>query len=188
MGLGGRSRIPANETANETAAEVRGMTQASPLAGEILLYLTRAARPAACLFCVMTSTALVGRSAELRRLGGLIDGVSGGGGCLVVSNLWRAWLTHGEKRLTSSPTSPGRRWQIPGVTWGAESHVEGSGVLGGAARGSSRLCVMRRCGTRRCVGWWIMCCGSGPRPRPARGAGYPARAAPRPAHAVSRPG
>src|SRR5215471_12852520 len=70
LGLGGRSRIPANETANETAAEVRGMTQASPLAGEILLYLTRAARPAACLFCVMTSTALVGRSAELRRLAG----------------------------------------------------------------------------------------------------------------------
>jgi DNA-binding CsgD family transcriptional regulator len=33
----------------------------------------------------MTSTALVGRSAELRRLAGLIDGISGGGGCLVVS-------------------------------------------------------------------------------------------------------
>jgi DNA-binding CsgD family transcriptional regulator len=33
----------------------------------------------------MTPAALVGRSAELRRLTELIDGVSGGGGCLVVS-------------------------------------------------------------------------------------------------------
>jgi hypothetical protein len=33
----------------------------------------------------MTPTAVVGRAAELRRLAELIDGVSGDGGCLVVS-------------------------------------------------------------------------------------------------------
>lgn len=45
----------------------------------------RRAGPRRAYSAVMTSAALIGRSAELRRLAGLIGGVCGGGACLVVS-------------------------------------------------------------------------------------------------------
>jgi predicted ATPase len=108
---------------------------------------------------------LVGRSAELRRLAELIDGVSGGGGCLVVSGdpgigksallaeATRLAADGGMRVLRARGLPPEARLPFAGLRWRSLAD----------AWSSIRSCCSSRTGPARSVRWMAgicRCCGS----------------------------
>jgi hypothetical protein len=64
-----------------------------------------------------------------------------------------------------SPALRSMRWQTPGVTWASwDGRFGWRSSWPYCPAAYSRPSMTRRCGIRRCAGWWIMCSASGPKP------------------------